>query len=69
MDKYERYSVSESLHQKIELHQNFRSRATVLDVYKRQPLACAACTGSVDFDDHHRDGDGVAVSLSGVRAQ
>ena len=31
MDKYERYSVSESLHQKIELHQNFRSRATVLD--------------------------------------
>ncbi len=33
------------------------------------PLACAACTGSVDFDDHHRDGDGVAVSLSGVRAQ
>jgi len=31
MDKYERYSVSESLHQKIELYQNFRSRATVLD--------------------------------------
>lgn len=33
------------------------------------PLACAACTGSVNFDDHHRDGDGVAVSLSGFRAQ
>ncbi|MBS6953728.1 MAG: helicase-exonuclease AddAB subunit AddA [Enterocloster asparagiformis] len=31
MDKYERYSDGESLHQKIELHQNFRSRATVLD--------------------------------------
>ena len=29
----------------------------------------AACTGSVDFDDHHRDGDGVAVNLSGVRAR
>lgn len=26
-------------------------------------------TGSVNFDDHHRDGDGVAVSLSGFRAQ
>ena len=33
------------------------------------PLACAACTGGVDFDDHHRDGDGVAISLSGFRAQ
>lgn len=30
---------------------------------------CAACTGGVDFDDHHRDGDGVAISLSGFRAQ
>ena len=29
----------------------------------------AACTGGVDFDDHHRDGNGVAASLSGVRAQ
>lgn len=26
-------------------------------------------TGGVDFDDHHRDGDGVAISLSGFRAQ
>lgn len=32
-------------------------------------LASAACTGGVDFDDHHRDGDGVAISLSGFRAQ
>ncbi len=31
MDKYERYTTHDSLYQKIELHQNFRSRATVLD--------------------------------------
>lgn len=30
MEKYESYTEEESLHQKIELHQNFRSRASVL---------------------------------------
>lgn len=31
MEKYETYTAEESSHQKIELHQNFRSRASVLD--------------------------------------
>ena len=31
MEKYETYTTEESSHQKIELHQNFRSRACVLD--------------------------------------
>ena len=31
MEKYETYTTEESGHQKIELHQNFRSRASVLD--------------------------------------
>lgn len=31
MEKYETYTTEESSHQKIELHQNFRSRASVLD--------------------------------------
>lgn len=31
MEKYETYTEKESSHQKIELHQNFRSRASVLD--------------------------------------
>ena len=31
MEKYETYTTEESFHQKIELHQNFRSRASVLD--------------------------------------
>ena len=42
LKKYKTYTAEESSHQKIELHQNFRSRETVLDsindvdVYKRQ---------------------------------
>ena len=31
MEKYETYTKEESTHQKIELHQNFRSRKSVLD--------------------------------------
>lgn len=31
LDKYEHYTTEESKHQKIELHQNFRSRASVLE--------------------------------------
>lgn len=31
MEKYETYTTEESSHQKVELHQNFRSRASVLD--------------------------------------
>ncbi len=31
MEKYETYTTKDSSHQKIELHQNFRSRASVLD--------------------------------------
>ncbi len=28
-------------------------------------VACAACTGGVDFDDHHRDGDVLLLAYLG----
>lgn len=52
MEKYDGYSLSDSLYQRIDLHKNFRSRAIVLDsVNEIFKIIMKKSLGKVEYDD------------------
>lgn len=52
MEKYDSYSLSDSLYQRIDLHKNFRSRAIVLDsVNEIFEIIMKKSLGKVEYDD------------------
>lgn len=63
-DKFEHYTLEDSLYQKIELHQNFRSRTEVLDftnyIFKQ---VMSRELGDVDYDDHAALNKGASYTI------
>lgn len=52
MEKYDSYSLSDSLYQRIDLHKNFRSRAIVLDsVNEIFKMIMKKSLGKIEYDD------------------